>query len=229
MSKNRLFLDMDGVFCDFEREVQERTGRSSEEIPDDELWPILSDPTQPNFFEHLSWMASGKDLWEAVLTLVAELDQPPIFLTGCPSQATFRALAEKGKEAWVRSHCLETGGHIHTMSVDSGATLKSAAEYIEKLEELVRRATPKDIIMIFCRPRQKYFFSRTDEYTAILLDDRAAAGELWTSPPIFVWHESTPAKANFKSKSKRNTKSTNAVRKSKGRLQNFTRRNHVLH
>jgi hypothetical protein len=221
MSKIRLFLDMDGVFCDFERGVQERTGgRSSEEIPDKDLWPLLSDPDIPNFFEGLEPMAGAMDLWEAIREAS---DETPIFLTGCPSVMRYRISAELGKEAWVRAHFLQPGGKIYTLSVPPSATVESAEDLIAELEQLLGLAQPKDIVMIFCRPKQKYFFSRTTDYEAVLIDDREAAGNLWKTPGVFLWHESTPAKTNFVKRNRRNNTSKKAFSKTIRRLRNMTR------
>jgi hypothetical protein len=213
----RLFLDMDGVFCDFEKGVQDITGgKGSDELDDEELWPVIM--KNPRFFAQLDPMAGAMELWKGVRDFLKRSEQKiPIFLTGCPSNKQFRQWAEEGKEAWVRKYCLEEGGDIFPLSVPAEATFeKDAAEVQEKLERLLEKAGDKDIIMIFCRPKQKFFFSRKAGMTAVLLDDRVGAGKLWTEPGYFLWHESTPT--NFKNKKHRNNTSRKAVEKSVAKL-----------
>jgi hypothetical protein len=148
---------MDGVFCDFERGAQEHTGDlSSRDYPDDEFWPLIM---KTPFFQTLHPMQNAMDLWNGVQAFLEKSGQRiPIFLTGCPKDP-FRKAAEAGKEAWIRKHFLKEGGHIHTLSVpveagfDEDAVALSAAA-----EELLKKAGHNDIIMIFCRPDQKYFF-----------------------------------------------------------------------
>ena len=211
---------MDGVFCDFEKGVQQITGgATSEEVEDDKLWPLIMN-SDSMFFANLDPMVGAIELWKEVGEFLERSHQKiPIFLTGCPSNPQFRIWAEKGKEAWVRKHMLENGGEIHILSVPPTATVEDARDLEKSLENMLEHAGPDDCIMIFCRPKQKYFFSRNPDYTAVLLDDRASAGKLWVSPGFFLWHESTPL--NFKNKSHRNTTSKRAVNKSVKKLKNL--------
>lgn len=218
----RLFLDMDGVFCDFERGAQEHTGGvSSRDYPDEEFWPLIM---KTPFFETLHPMQGAKELWEGVLTFLERSGQRiPIFLTGCPKDP-FRKAAEAGKEAWIRKHFLKEG-HIHTLSVpveagfDEDAVALSAA-----VEDLLKKVKPNDIIMIFCRPDQKYFFTMATPIP-ILLDDRERTGPLWKSvrkDAIFLHHLSMPKKkTNYMNKSTRDSLSEAAVKNSLESLQSM--------
>jgi hypothetical protein len=216
MANTRLFLDMDGVFCDFERGAQEHTGDlSSRDYPDEEFWPLIM---KTPFFQTLHPMQNAMDLWSGVQAFLEKSGQRiPIFLTGCPKDP-FRKAAEAGKEAWIRKHFLKEGGHIHTLSVpveagfDEDAVALSAAA-----EELLKKAGHNDIILIFCRPDQKYFFTMATPIP-ILLDDRERTGPLWKSvrkDAIFLHHLSMPKKkANYMNKKRRDTLSENAVKNS---------------
>lgn len=207
---------MDGVFCDFERGAQEHTdGVSSRDYPDEEFWPLIM---KGPFFETLHPMQDARDLWNGVQDFLERSGQRiPIFLTGCP-KAPFRKATEAGKEAWVRKHFLKEGGHIHTLSVPVEAGFDDdAAALSAKAEEILKSSGPNDIIMIFCRPDQKYFFTMAAPIP-ILLDDRERTGPMWTSvrkDAIFLHHLSMPKKkANYMNKSRRDTLSVNAVKNS---------------
>jgi hypothetical protein len=216
MVNTRLFLDMDGVFCDFERGSQELTGGiSSRDYPDEEFWPLIM---KTDFFQGLHPMKDAEELWTAVRIFLDKSGQhTPIFLTGCPKKP-FREAAEAGKEAWVRKHFLRDGGKIHVLSVPVEAGFDDDAVALsEKVEDMLKTVDPNDIIMIFCRPDQKYFFTMAAPIP-ILLDDRKRTGPLWTSvrkDAIFLHHLSMPSrKANYENKSTRNNLSENAVKNS---------------
>jgi hypothetical protein len=187
----RLYLDMDGVFCDFERGVQEVSGQKvSEWIPEKELWPLLL--ANPDFFANLKPMAGAMELWDGVKAYMKKIGQvTPIFLTGCPENIHHRSLTEVGKEEWVRRHVLPKGGRIYRISVASDATrAKDAAVLNETLRMFIDVAGPKDIIMIFCKSDQKYIFSLPG---AILLDDREKTKPMWNRYGTFLHHETAGA------------------------------------
>lgn len=227
----RLFLDMDGVFCDFEKSAQEKTGKFSRNTDDAAFWPVvmkkemdepMTEENNAHFFEQLDPMPEAKGLWKVVNDFLERSGQVnPIFLTGCP-KAPYREFAEKGKEAWVRKHFLETGGEIYTLSVPiSFKTESERAEINETLENLLRSAKPKDILMIFCRPDQKQLFNQSGGKVALLLDDRYKTKAGWDSAgtSIFLHHPSEPTRTN--TAAQRTLKSIKAVRNSMATLKSM--------
>ena len=73
---HKLFVDLDGVLADFENGVRRVTGRLPHDQPTSAMWRQLA--RHPGFYEHLDWMADGRELWE----YVRDLD--PTILTGLP-------------------------------------------------------------------------------------------------------------------------------------------------
>lgn len=229
--QTRLFLDMDGVFCDFERRVQElqeavgENVRSSVQFDHNEkragkdlIWPMIFE-RDPMFFANLKPMAGAMELWQSVQRYLKRAGQPqPIFLTGCP-KGEFRALAEQGKRKWIADHFVEGKDiqKVHVISVKETATFEDKNFYLKQLEEMIDTVNPGEIILIFSRPDQKQFFSvpLKDGRKPILLDDRARAKEKWEKENgYFMYHESEPDETHFLWKEMRNTISKGAVKKS---------------
>jgi 5'(3')-deoxyribonucleotidase len=87
--KLQVFLDLDGVFADFDARVKRLTGKHPNELPRDRLWKIIN--KDKRFFAELELIEGCLVLWEATK------DLEPIFLTGAPSSKTF----QEQKREWV--------------------------------------------------------------------------------------------------------------------------------
>ena len=212
----RLFLDLDGVFFDFERSAIAILGESSKQAEDKgkKIWPILMNH-EPSFFANLELMPGADALWLEIREFLERSGQnTPIFLTGCPKYK--REKAEEGKEACVKKHFIK--GEVYKISIREDATIDDAIVYQERLNELLKTVGSNDGILIMCRPDQKNFFSLTLPIP-ILLDDRDKAGPLWTQHPasLFIHHKSDPMPYN--KSDKRADLSEKAVDRSIKRLQ----------
>jgi hypothetical protein len=234
--KSKLFLDMDGVFCDFESRFQAIlaengiTPQQERELTQFQRWSILmkKDPysefTEENnrhFFDTLTPLPGAIRLWVAVNDFLFRSGQKcPIFLTGCPV-SPFRKWAEEGKEAWVRSNFLQPGGTIHTISVPEKEEEVNREALHAELAALEKQAGVNDIIMIFCRPEQKQLFNTVEPHP-ILIDDRTNAGPQWTSiknmSPMFIHHKFNPIGPGKYNKIYRNMLSESASARSIGTL-----------
>ena len=72
-----VFLDLDGVFADFDGAIKKLTGFHPRELPKKELWKTVY--RKPDFFATLDLMHG----WEILWSYFEPYD--PIFLTGAPS------------------------------------------------------------------------------------------------------------------------------------------------
>ena len=234
--KSKLFLDMDGVFCDFETRFQEIlaekriTPQQEKQLTQFQRWNILmkKDPygefTEENnrhFFDELDILPGATRLWVAVNDFLFRSGQKcPIFLTGCPV-SPFRKWAEEGKAAWIRTNFLQSGGVIHGISVSENEEEVNKEALHAELKRLEDAAGVNDIIMIFCRPEQKQLFNTVEPHP-ILIDDRINAGPQWTSirnaSPMFIHHKFNPDVNKKYNKLYRNMLSQSAVGRSIGTL-----------
>ena len=234
--KSKLFLDMDGVFADFETRFQEvlvKKGISpsqEKQMTTMQRWNTLmkvdvniiepdngfGPDNNAHFFDNLELMPGADQLWNAVNDFIFRSGQKtPIFLTGCPI-SPFRDWAEEGKMVWVQNHFLKQGGRILRISVPENESVSVDALH-QKLKEAEAEATINDIIMIFCRPDQKQLFSTVEPHP-ILIDDRTNAGPQWTAVknknPMFIHHKFNPSSKGKADKAYRNALSESAVTRS---------------
>ncbi|CAM9180482.1 unnamed protein product [Discosporangium mesarthrocarpum] len=93
----RIFCDLDGVLCDFDRGVVNIFGVPPEELSKKTMWGGLS--RAPGFYSNLEWMNDGRELWEGIRGL------QPTILTGVP----MGKWAEPQKRAWCSD---ELGGDV---------------------------------------------------------------------------------------------------------------------
>jgi 5'(3')-deoxyribonucleotidase len=85
----QVFLDLDGVFADFDARVKHLTGKHPSQLDRNRLWKMVN--SDKRFFAELELIEGCMVLWEATR------DLEPIFLTGAPSSKTF----QEQKREWV--------------------------------------------------------------------------------------------------------------------------------
>lgn len=192
----RLFLDMDGVFSDFELGYQIYRHRAGERVQSAELmsadeWSSMF-KQNPNFFADLPPMPGSLDLWNFIRgDYLKRIGQRiPIFLTGCPTGKN-RLPAEKGKSEWIARNLLNGPiENVHVISVAESATEADKDCYLRVLDLYLKHEKDYSAIVIFCKASQKQFFSGPNQ---MLLDDKKKNGDAWEAAGgIFLHHLSAP-------------------------------------
>lgn len=125
------FLDLDGVFADFDAMIKKITGFHPRELPKKELWKTVY--RKPDFFESLEFTPGAEILW----TYFKELS--PIFLTGAPSgkamqEQKVKWVAEKFGPEWTTIVLPRRDKQLHSgpfkLLVDDNET--NVAEWVSK-------------------------------------------------------------------------------------------------
>lgn len=80
---SKLYLDLDGVFCDFDKRATElfngKHPKDDLNLPDSRMWPVLANSKEKGgFFASLEWLPGSDKLWNLVKNL------NPTILTGVP-------------------------------------------------------------------------------------------------------------------------------------------------
>ena len=88
-TKLQVFLDLDGVFADYDARVKRLTGKHPAHLERSHLWKAIN--RDKRFFAQLELIEGCMQLWEATR------DLEPIFLTGAPSSRVF----QEQKREWV--------------------------------------------------------------------------------------------------------------------------------
>lgn len=88
----QIYLDLDGLFADFEEGFKKISGYYPKEVAKGKLWGTIH--RAEHFFYNLPMIKESKKLWQVV--------EPtdPIFLTGLPSSAQ----GKEDKIRWVHKH-----------------------------------------------------------------------------------------------------------------------------
>ena len=103
----RIYLDMDGVLCDFGAQIRKATGKSKEQwmrIDGRVKWDTVID--YPKFWEHMPWNTPGKVLYN----FVRKYD--PHILSAY-LEKTFDPNCIPGKAAWCRKNLGLRGGKVN--------------------------------------------------------------------------------------------------------------------
>jgi FMN phosphatase YigB (HAD superfamily) len=100
-SQYKIYCDMDGVLCDFDKRFEEyaKMGPKAYEskFGTNKFWEII-DKIGPTFWSKMPWMQDGKELW-------AYISKYKPLLLSAPSK---KASSRYGKRLWVNENMLGT-------------------------------------------------------------------------------------------------------------------------
>lgn len=94
-----LYVDMDGVLCDFDGGVKELLGEPINQNNKKLFWKKLKQMSESELVSHwanLDWTTQGKQLWNHVTKF------NPIILSS--PGTSMRSLIERGKTEWIEKH-----------------------------------------------------------------------------------------------------------------------------
>jgi len=96
--KRTVYVDMDGVLADFDKGFSDITGKSSDNVSDQELWALIEKHGKARFFFELPWMNGGKEMWQYITNNFLRVK---IFSALGKSDKIDRQTTQ-GKIAWLR-------------------------------------------------------------------------------------------------------------------------------
>jgi len=128
----KLYIDMDGVLCDFEEQFYKLVGDEAndyeKEHGEPEFWKAVGDHGE-KFWSEMPWMSDGKELWNYVKKF-----NPTILST--PSRDK---RSETGKAKWVKRELGANVPYIFIRAKEKYADSNSIL--VDDLERKIRRWT----------------------------------------------------------------------------------------
>lgn len=107
-----VFVDLDGVLCDWHKHVIDTIGKHIDEIPKDESYDIVRDfPIE--WWETLPWKPDGKELWEFLTSRIDDLH----ILTSPTRDPEEKSV--KGKLLWLNNQGISTQIGKQNIHIDS--------------------------------------------------------------------------------------------------------------
>lgn len=97
--KRKIFLDLDGVFADFDKKVLELVGKRPKDIKPEEFWKQLG--KHDHVWRNLELMPNSRKLYDTVMKIP---DVDVAFLTALPRPTGKMVTAAEDKKLWVAEH-----------------------------------------------------------------------------------------------------------------------------
>lgn len=94
-----LYVDMDGVLCDFEGGFEKLVGGPITSETKKQFWKTLKGMTEEehvNYWANLDWTSQGKQLWSSVANFSPTILSSP--------GTSMRQIVEAGKRKWINKH-----------------------------------------------------------------------------------------------------------------------------
>lgn len=132
--KRTIYLDLDGVFADFEKKAIELVGKKPKDMQPTEFWKELG--KHDHVWRDLELMPGSRALYDAVMKIP---DVDVAFLTALPRPTGKMATAADDKKLWVKEHF---GTECKVYTVVGGV---NKAKYIQTPDDILIDDTQKNI------------------------------------------------------------------------------------
>lgn len=133
----KIFCDLDGVLVDFEKGINDLTGKPIKNQTTSKMWQRVANCL--DFFERLEFTSYGKEMWKTICEIYQAAYQhqtSPVILTGIPSG---KIRYDLQKLNWCKKHLGEHVNVITCMSHDKHKYCSSGAILIDDRLELGRQ------------------------------------------------------------------------------------------
>ena len=140
VSQYKIYCDMDGVLCDFDRRFEQFGGMNPNtyrnEKGDKKFWELINDKVGAQFWAKMPWMPEGKQLWEYIKKY------KPTLLSAPSEDYSSRY----GKKLWVKENLSDANKtYIVINKNDPG----EAILFMETMCENIIVEKTKDIFDVF--------------------------------------------------------------------------------
>jgi len=136
----KLYVDLDGVFCDFEKAFDDlgkelTKGLGSSEFEDkygtDALWKLITGEGKLKFWSEMVWTPDGKKLWNYVKKF-----NPTILTTPAPTK-----YSKEGKRIWIEKQLGKGVPYIFAKDKFDYADTESILidDYDKKIKEWIEK------------------------------------------------------------------------------------------
>ena len=98
--KRIVYVDLDGVLCDFDGYFKTITGLITTQVTDEELWNRIDSYGKSKFFEEMPWTPGGRDLWSFVTQNFLKVK----ILSALGKSDLVDKQTTQGKMAWLRKN-----------------------------------------------------------------------------------------------------------------------------